>query len=110
MRFQDKVAVVTGSAVGIGQATLVGFAREGARVVLVDKDINRAQPVIDQLEREEHEVLVVQADITHEDDVRADVGRIKDRLQKLFSQAKETGRPTHELADELARRLVAEAR
>ena len=45
-----------------------------------------------------------------EDDVRADVGRIKDRLQKLFEEAKETGRPTHELADELARRLVAEAR
>lgn len=45
-----------------------------------------------------------------EDDVRADIGRIKDRLQKLFSEAKKTGRPTHELADELARRLVAEAR
>jgi leucine dehydrogenase len=45
-----------------------------------------------------------------EDDVRADVGRIKNRLQKLFSEAKETGRPTDELADELARRLVAEAR
>ena len=45
-----------------------------------------------------------------EDDVRADVGRIKDRLQDIFVQAKETGRPPHELADELARRLVAAAR
>ncbi len=45
-----------------------------------------------------------------EDDVRADVGRIKDRLEGIFVQAKETGRPTNELADELARRLVAEAR
>ena len=45
-----------------------------------------------------------------EDDVRADVGRIKDRLQKIFEQARQTGRPTHELADELARSIVAAAR
>jgi leucine dehydrogenase len=45
-----------------------------------------------------------------EDDVRADVGRIKNRLEDIFEQAKRTGRPTHELADELARSLVAAAR
>ena len=45
-----------------------------------------------------------------EDDVRADVGRIKDRLTSLFDQARETGRPTHELADDLARSIVAAAR
>jgi leucine dehydrogenase len=45
-----------------------------------------------------------------EEDVRADVGRIKDRLKKIFDQAKESGRPTHQLADELARSIVAAAR
>jgi leucine dehydrogenase len=45
-----------------------------------------------------------------EDDVRAEVGRIKDRLQDIFQQAKESGRPTNELADELARKLIAAAR
>jgi leucine dehydrogenase len=45
-----------------------------------------------------------------EDDVRADVGRIKDRLQDIFREAKESGRPTNELADELARKLIAAAR
>ena len=45
-----------------------------------------------------------------EDDVRADVGRIKDRLEKIFNEARETGRPTNELADELARSIVAAAR
>jgi leucine dehydrogenase len=48
--------------------------------------------------------------IGSEEDVRADVGRIKDRLENIFDQAKETGRPTHELADELARSIVAAAR
>ena len=45
-----------------------------------------------------------------EDDVRADVGRIKERLEKIFNEAKETGRPTNELADDLARSIVAAAR
>ena len=45
-----------------------------------------------------------------EDDVRADVGRIKQRLADLFQKSADTGRPTNELADELARKLVAEAR
>ena len=45
-----------------------------------------------------------------EDDVRADVGRIKDRLENIFREARDTGRPTNELADELARKLIAAAR
>ena len=44
------------------------------------------------------------------DDVRADVGRIKTRLENIFTQANQSGRPTNELADELARSLVAAAR
>jgi leucine dehydrogenase len=45
-----------------------------------------------------------------EEQVRADVGRIKDRLQTIFDEAKSSGQPTNELADELARNLVAAAR
>ena len=45
-----------------------------------------------------------------EEQVRSDVGRIKDRLQTIFDEAQASGRPTNELADELARNLVAAAR
>ena len=45
-----------------------------------------------------------------EDEVRADVYRIRDRLQAIFDEAKSSGRPTNELADELARNLVAGAK
>ncbi|MDH3305012.1 MAG: amino acid dehydrogenase [Gammaproteobacteria bacterium] len=45
-----------------------------------------------------------------EDEVRADVSRIRDRLQAIFDEAKSSGRPTNELADELARNLVAAAK
>ena len=44
------------------------------------------------------------------DEVRADVYRIRDRLQAIFDEAKSSGRPTNELADELARNIVAAAK
>lgn len=44
-----------------------------------------------------------------EDQVREDVGRIRERLDLIFKEASETGRPTNEIADELARNLVAAA-
>ncbi|HVJ73078.1 MAG TPA: SDR family NAD(P)-dependent oxidoreductase, partial [Casimicrobiaceae bacterium] len=40
MRLKDKVAIITGAGQGIGQATAIKFAREGAKVALCD--INRA--------------------------------------------------------------------
>ena len=45
-----------------------------------------------------------------EDEVRADVYRIRERLQAIFDAAKSSGQPTNELADELARNLVAAAK
>ena len=36
MRLEDKVAIITGAGRGIGQATAVKFAREGAKVVVCD--------------------------------------------------------------------------
>jgi leucine dehydrogenase len=42
-----------------------------------------------------------------EDKVRADVEKIPARLHTLFAEANDTGRPTNELADEFARRLIA---
>ena len=38
MRLQDKVAIITGSARGIGRATALAFAAEGAQVIVCDMD------------------------------------------------------------------------
>ncbi len=45
-----------------------------------------------------------------EDEVRADVCRIRERLQTIFDESRSSGRPTNDLADELARNLVAAGR
>lgn len=83
MRFQDKVVVVTGAAVGIGQAALMAFAREGARVALVDRDLERGLALLDDLQRAGCEALAVGADVADENDVRAMVEQVVDRWDRL---------------------------
>lgn len=49
MRLLDKVAIITGSARGIGQATALKFATEGAKVVVCDLDLNAVDEVVAQI-------------------------------------------------------------
>lgn len=48
-RLDDKVAIVTGGASGFGRATALRFAREGARVLVVDLDEERGTAVVDEV-------------------------------------------------------------
>ena len=48
-RLQDKVAIVTGAALGIGRATALMMAREGARVVVADVQLDGAQAVAEAI-------------------------------------------------------------
>ena len=51
MRLRDKIVIITGAASGIGRATALLFASEGARLVLNDIDRQRLEAVLDQLGR-----------------------------------------------------------
>jgi NAD(P)-dependent dehydrogenase (short-subunit alcohol dehydrogenase family) len=68
MRLKDRTALVTGAASGIGRACATRFAREGARVALVDIDRDRGQEVAAELSRE-GDVVFFACDVGFKDQV-----------------------------------------
>jgi NAD(P)-dependent dehydrogenase (short-subunit alcohol dehydrogenase family) len=71
MRLQDKVAVVTGGASGMGAATVRRFLAEGARVVVADFNAETAAELIADVAGFQDRCLFQQADVAVEDDVSA---------------------------------------
>lgn len=77
-RLDGLVAIVTGAGsrgpgIGNGRATAVLFAREGAKVALVDRVEERARETADMIEQEGGECFVFAADVTKADDCKAAV-------------------------------------
>ena len=66
-RLRDRVIIVTGGAHGIGRTYCEGLAREGARVVVADLDGNGAAELVRTLEKNGHEGLAVQTDVSDPD-------------------------------------------
>ena len=69
MRLSNKVAIVTGGASGIGRATAVRFAQEGARIAILDRDCLHGEEVVRQIQERGHTALFLQADISVEQQV-----------------------------------------
>jgi 3(or 17)beta-hydroxysteroid dehydrogenase len=67
-RLQDKVAFVTGGAMGIGRATAVMFANEGAKVVIGDLDEVAGADVVEEIRRVGGEATFLTLDVSSEDD------------------------------------------
>lgn len=82
-RLEGKVALITGAAQGIGQATAVKFAREGARVVVSDV----RQDPIDQTVRLCHslgaDAIGLVMDVTAREQVHATVRQVQDHYGRL---------------------------
>jgi len=64
MRLDGRVAVITGAGSGIGAASALAMAREGARVVVVDVNEAGAKATVEQIERVGGQALGVRADVT----------------------------------------------
>jgi NAD(P)-dependent dehydrogenase (short-subunit alcohol dehydrogenase family) len=71
MDFKGKVALVTGAGNGIGRATALGFARDGAKVVVVDRDTAGGEGTAGIIHQQGGDALFVAADVTKSADVQA---------------------------------------
>jgi 7-alpha-hydroxysteroid dehydrogenase len=73
-RLEDKVALITGGGAGIGRAIAETFAREGARVMVVDRDGEAAKEVADAIVKSNGAASAHQVDVTDTPQVK-EIGR-----------------------------------
>jgi NAD(P)-dependent dehydrogenase (short-subunit alcohol dehydrogenase family) len=82
-RLRDKVAIVTGGAAGIGEATAVLFAEEGCKVVVADLDKTAGEKAVDQIKKSGGEAIFVSTDVSDEKAVRQVCEQTVEKFGKL---------------------------
>lgn len=90
MKLSGKVAIVTGAGSGIGRASAVLFAREGAHVVIVDWKQDAGEETLAAIRKNGHTALFCHADVSKVQDVRRMVDtavREYGKLDVLFNNA-----------------------
>ncbi len=75
-RLEGKVTLITGAGSGIGRATALACACEGARLVVADRVVAGGQETVAMIEQEGGEATFVQVDVTQADEVEALVAQV----------------------------------
>src|SRR5438067_2070472 len=83
MRLADKVAIITGAGAGLGRASALLFAEEGARVVIAEYDADRATRVAEEITRAGGSALAVTVDVADADQVRSMTEKAVSHFGKL---------------------------
>jgi NAD(P)-dependent dehydrogenase (short-subunit alcohol dehydrogenase family) len=81
--FKDKVVVVTGAASGIGAAICDRFAREGARIALIDRDEAGVKAAAERLKTGGLDAEGYSCDVVHEDDCTAAIEQILEHFDGI---------------------------
>lgn len=81
--FDGKVALVTGGGAGIGRATAIAFAREGAKVVIGNRNSEAGNAVVKEIEDAGGEASFLRTDVSLEEDVKALVDHAVSRFGRL---------------------------
>ncbi|MBC1605721.1 SDR family oxidoreductase [Listeria rocourtiae] len=107
-----KVAVVTGAASGMGRQIALLFAKEGAKVVVADIQLEAAEDTVTEIKASEGEALAVVANVMKEDDVQAMIDKAVESYGKLDILINNAGImdnfvPAGEITDELWDRVFA---
>ena len=90
MRLQDKVALITGGTSGIGQATAILFAKEGAKIAVTGRNETRGNVVTEQITKNGGHAIFIPVDVRKNSDCQLAVDEIlRDfgRIDILFNNA-----------------------
>lgn len=83
MRFKEKVAIVSGGAVGLGRAISLGLGREGAAVYICDIDLEKANKTADEISSQGGRASTLKVDVSHRQEIDGAVGEVMKREQKI---------------------------
>ncbi len=110
MRLQGKVAVITGAGSGIGRATALLFAREGAKVVVSDYKEDTAKTTLEEVLKNKGEGIALKADVSKEEEVRQLMEETFKRYSRLDILINNAGigevSPVEELSEETWYRTI----
>lgn len=105
MKFQDRVALVTGGGTGIGRSTCEAFARAGAKVAVnYSQSRDAAEEVVGHIRQQGGLAIAIQADVRSDSAVRAMMDRVAQefgRLDILVNNAGWSTRIQHDKFDDL---------
>ena len=90
MKFPNHIAIVTGGGSGIGRATSLQLAREGARVAVVDIDREAGRETVQQIEQAGGAAIYLYADVSQSADVQGVVNHVVEkwgRIEVLINNA-----------------------
>jgi meso-butanediol dehydrogenase / (S,S)-butanediol dehydrogenase / diacetyl reductase len=90
MRLEGRVCIVTGGAIGIGEASAIALAREGAKVSVGDVNAEEGQKTVQSIKEEGGEAIFVECDVSKEEDARRlveETVRSFGKLDVLFNNA-----------------------
>lgn len=83
MRLKDKAAIITGSARGIGKATAVKFAQEGAKVVVCDVNFDQVNETVEEIKNMGFEAIGFKMDVTNREEIDAVIAAAVAQFGKL---------------------------
>jgi acetoin reductase-like protein len=83
MKLEGKVAAVTGAGSGMGRAIAEGYAREGAKVVVADLNLDAAQQTVQGITDQGGEAIAIQTDVRDESQAQAMVDAAVEQLGGL---------------------------
>jgi NAD(P)-dependent dehydrogenase (short-subunit alcohol dehydrogenase family) len=88
---KNKVVLITGALTGIGRATALAFAQEGARLIVSGRHDDEGQRLVGELRELGAEAEFVRSDVRHEDDVRSLVDKTVERFGRLDAAVNNAG-------------------